>query len=584
MSARRHLAISLAPAVLTGVALVVAGPLPAPGGGEQGLGVPVALVLCLALASLHRPLGGSTLGLGAFVLPLALWLLGPGGAAWLAAAGYALGGLGRRLLWRLSPTAPDERRGLVRLVEGAGRSAFATLAAGGTWLAIASATALLSWRALLGGGAAWGLAFAALILVSAKLRRPHQGLRPLRLSAPLALDLAGWVVGCLLVHVVAWSEETALQWGSGWGLALGLGGAFSLLSAEAARLGLLQGAFERRAVDLERVSQASRRMAASGFGMAGLAVQLRAECLRVLEAHYFQLEIDLDDPHRDSGGARSWWIGPDGAVHGGAPDPGASPPPLPGIHRRRGWRVIERRLEIDGRRLAWIRLWCDPRRIEPEEVEILDRLVPQLGAWVHRALLDREAREDPLTGVPVRRLLERALTDAFVRSRETGGELAVVMCDLDHFKRINDTFGHAAGDRALQAVARSLEAHRRGREDTLARYGGEEFALLLDRTDGASALEVAERMRRAVETLIVEERGEGVPLSVSLGVAAFPELWAAAPGELLALADEALYEAKRRGRNRALLNLGRGRFRTPEGEVLGGGGEDGPPEAPRIFA
>lgn len=583
MSARRHLAISLAPAVLAGVALVSAGPLPASGGGGQGTAVPLALVLCLALASLHRPLGGSTLGLGAFALPLALRLLGPVGAAWLAAAGYVLGGLGRRLLWRVSPTAPDERRGPVRLVEGAGRSALAALVAGGAWLGIGSATGLPAWWALLAGGVAWVLAFAALILLSAKLRRPHQRLRPLRLSAPLALDLAGWGVGCLLVHVVAWSEWPTL----GWGLALGLGGAFSLLSAEAARLGLLQGAFERRAVDLERVSQASRRMAASGFGMAGLAVQLRAECLRVLEAHYFQLEIDLDDPHRDRGGARSWWIGPDGTVHGGAPAPGASPPPLPGIHRRRAWRVIERRLEIDGRRLAWIRLWCDPRRIGPEEVEILDRLVPQLGAWVHRALLDREAREDPLTGVPVRRLLERALTDAFVRCRETGGELAVVMCDLDHFKRINDTFGHAAGDRALQAVARSLEAHRRGREDTLARYGGEEFALLLDRTDGASALEVAERMRRAVETLIVEERGQGVPLAVSLGVAAFPELWAAAPGELLALADEALYEAKRRGRNRALLNLGRGRFRTPKGEILGGGGEDdenGPPQAPRIFA
>jgi len=99
--------------------------------------------------------------------------------------------------------------------------------------------------------------------------------------------------------------------------------------------------------------------------------------------------------------------------------------------------------------------------------------------------------------------------------------------------------------------------------------------------------------------LVVEERGRGVPLTVSLGVAAFPELWAAAPGELLALADEALYEAKRHGRNRALLNLGRGRFRGVDGEVVGrsgeeggdggdeGGGEEGKTggvEVPRFFA
>jgi diguanylate cyclase (GGDEF)-like protein len=507
-------------------------------------------------------------------------LAGPVGTAWLAAAGYALGGLGRRVLWRLSPALPDERRGPMRLVEGAGRSALAAAAAGGVWAVLAGradggdAVSEPALRDALASGAGYGLAFAALVVLAARLRRPHRPLRPLRLTAPLMLDLAGWTVGSL-VALVAVS-------GSGWGVAVGLQWGFALVAAEAARLELLQGTFERRAVDLERVSQASRRMAASGFGMAGLAVQLRAECLRVLEAQYFQLELE-EGGNGGAGRAGSWWIGPDGAVHGGAPDPGASPPALPGIHRRRTWRVIERRLEIDGRRLARIRLWCDPRRLEAEQVEILDRLVPQLGAWVHRALLDREAREDPLTGVPVRRLLERALADAFARCRETGGTLSVVMCDLDHFKGINDTFGHAAGDRALKAVAGALEAHRR-REDMVARYGGEEFALLLDRTNGAGALEVAERMRRAVERLVVEERGEGLPLTLSLGVASFPELWAAAPGELLALADQALYEAKERGRNRALLNLGQGRFRTPGGEVLGEGEGGGPPEAPRIFA
>ena len=440
----------------------------------------------------------------------------------------------------------------------------------------------IGWASAAAGGAGYLLVFAALIVTARRIRRPHLRLRPLHLAAPLLLDLAGWSFGTLLA--AAGARELAA--GSGPVVAAALLGGFALLTLEAARLGLLQGAYERRAVDLERVSQASRRMAASGFGLAGVAVQIRAECLRVIEADYFQLELELggggdDEAARDT---KSWWIGPDGVIHGGAPAPGPSPPPLPGIHRRRSWQVIVRELEIDGRRLARIRLWCDPRRIEPGQVEILDRLVPQLGAWVHRALLDREAREDPLTGVPVRRLLERALADSFARCRETGGTMSVVMCDLDHFKKINDTFGHGVGDRALKAVAQALETHRR-EGDTLARYGGEEFALLFDRTGGAEALEVAERLRAAVEALVLEERGRSIELRISLGVAAFPELWAAAPGELLALADEALYEAKRRGRNRALLNLGQGRFRTVGGEVVEreGGGE-GSVEPPRIFA
>jgi diguanylate cyclase (GGDEF)-like protein len=329
-------------------------------------------------------------------------------------------------------------------------------------------------------------------------------------------------------------------------------------------------------------------MAVSGFGLSGLAAQLRSECVRLLDPHWFQLSLypDLGAQEPPEESVRSWWAGPDGALHGGTPDPGPAPPPLPGIHRRRPWRMVERELAVGDRRLARLCLWCDPRKVRPADVELLDSLLPQLATWVHRALLDREAREDPLTGVPTRRHLERVLAEAFARAWEGGGRLAVVLADLDHFKRINDARGHAAGDRALVAVARTLETHRRA-ADTCARYGGEEFALVVAEADGAAALQVAERLRRAVECLSVEAGGEPVPLTVSAGVAAFPELFASSPGELLALADEALYEAKRRGRNRALLNLGRGRYReVGEGEdrADGGGGEERPVVAPRIFA
>jgi diguanylate cyclase (GGDEF)-like protein len=584
--ARRHRAVSLLPVALAAAALALSalvawpgpGPdLPAPGAAAAGLAA--TLVLCLGLGSLHRPLGGPALGIGAAALPAAVVVLGVPGAAGAAAVGYALGGAGRRLLRRLSPAAADERRGVLRLLEGAGRAALATLAAGLAWSAPAGGGPFpggpFPWTAAAWAGGAYLATFALLVVAADRLRRPDRpwrALRPLQSVAPLALDAAGWALGAAVA---------AVGTGLSWGLAAVLLWGVALLAGEAGRLDFLQGAFERRAVDLARVSGASRRMAVSGFGLAGLAAQVRSECLRVLEAPWFQLVLFPDEPPGGGAQSRSWWAGPDGELHGGAPDPGPWAPPLPGVHRRRPWRVLERELAVGDRRLAALRLWCDPRRVRPADMELLDSLLPQLATWVHRSLLDREAREDPLTGVPTRRHLERVLAEAFARAWEGGGRLAVVLADLDHFKSINDTRGHAVGDRALVAVARTLEAHRRT-ADTCARYGGEEFALSLDGADGATALAVAERLRQAVETLEVEADGEPVALTVSLGVAAFPELWASSPGELLALADEALYEAKRRGRNRALLSLGRGRYREVGGDEVGEG--SGPVEAPRIFA
>ncbi len=584
----RQGAVSALPAVLAAVALALALLVPFSGWtaapaaspfGPAGSWLALTFLAVLALGSLHRPLGGSGLGLGAAALPPAIALFGGAWAAGLAAAGYVLGGVGRRLLARLSPAPPDERRGIARLVEGAGRAALATLAAALAAHALAAGGAevapragAFAWAPVAGSGLAYLATFFALVLGAAKLRRPRQALHPLHRAVSLALDAAGWGLGGLLAAVAS------LAGSAGQGLAAALLWAFALLAFEAARLGVLQGAFERRAVDLERVTRASRRMGAAGFGLGGLAAQIRAECLRVLDVQWFQLTLS-----EEGGSVRSWWAGPDGAIHGGVPDPGPWAPALPGIHRRRPWELVERDLEADDRALGRIRLWCDPRRARPADVALLESLLPQLSGWTHRAILDREAREDPLTGVPVRRLLERSLAELFGRCCQQGGAVSVIMCDLDRFKEINDTYGHPAGDRALVAVAKTLDAHRRA-ADTCARYGGEEFALVLGDTDGEGALAVAERLRQAVEALLVEDRAQPIRLTVSLGVASFPELWAAAPGELLALADEALYEAKRRGRNRCLLNLGRGRFRGASGEVVGGDGEGGPVEAPRIFA
>ena len=122
--------------------------------------------------------------------------------------------------------------------------------------------------------------------------------------------------------------------------------------------------------------------------------------------------------------------------------------------------------------------------------------------------------------------------------------MAVIMCDIDFFKKVNDTHGHAAGDEALKLVASTLDSERRER-DLCCRYGGEEFTVLLEATDGDAALRLAERLRQAVQALRFEFEGRSIPLTLSLGVAAFPELHIKTASELLLLADEALGREQR---------------------------------------
>jgi diguanylate cyclase (GGDEF)-like protein len=203
---------------------------------------------------------------------------------------------------------------------------------------------------------------------------------------------------------------------------------------------------------------------------------------------------------------------------------------------------------------------------------------------VQRCLAGQEAQEDPLTGALLRRALEPKLNQAYYRVCERGGAMSVVLCDIDHFKKINDTYGHGVGDRALMAVAGVLKGRRR-EGDLCCRYGGEEFLLLLDETPGRDALGMAERLRRQVEALPFEVEGQRVQLTFSAGVACFPDLYIKSAAELILFADEALYEAKRRGRNRCLFDVGQGKYLDIEGNLLTSG-ETAPatPEPPRIFA
>jgi diguanylate cyclase (GGDEF)-like protein len=182
--------------------------------------------------------------------------------------------------------------------------------------------------------------------------------------------------------------------------------------------------------------------------------------------------------------------------------------------------------------------------------EQIGRLVVELGPRVAAARAvqeaERRAVSDPLTGLKNRREFERAL-GAFT-SAQKSSPAALIYTDLDHFKRLNDTLGHAAGDAALRHVAGILEQQIR-EGDVVARIGGEEFALWLPGAPLGSAMEVAERIRRAVEQTIWRWNGSPYPLTTSCGVAAYPEVVGTVQS-LTTAADAALYKAKQAGRNR----------------------------------
>jgi diguanylate cyclase len=163
--------------------------------------------------------------------------------------------------------------------------------------------------------------------------------------------------------------------------------------------------------------------------------------------------------------------------------------------------------------------------------------------------LERLASRDPLTGCLNRRAFYALFEKAFAESRAHGSELCCVMVDIDNFKRVNDRYGHAVGDQAIQAVANCLSAGLR-LTDTVGRYGGEEFCLMFPRTTLAEATDLAERLRIRVGA----EAGSrlrmvsGLTLTVSIGVSAIA-FGARTPLELIDQADKALYAAKEGGRN-----------------------------------
>lgn len=194
-------------------------------------------------------------------------------------------------------------------------------------------------------------------------------------------------------------------------------------------------------------------------------------------------------------------------------------------------------------------------RREQELAGRLQGLSERVASMEHEALGYREHLEeqrqkallDPLTGLPNRAAWSERVEREMLDWQENGGHLAMAILDLDHFKRINDNYGHLAGDKVLKIVADQLRKRLRGR-DFIARFGGEEFVLLLPQSTPAVAAQVAEVLRATVEACPFHFKGERVVITTSIGLGAFRS--GERSDQVLKRADAALYRAKELGRNR----------------------------------
>lgn len=188
-----------------------------------------------------------------------------------------------------------------------------------------------------------------------------------------------------------------------------------------------------------------------------------------------------------------------------------------------------------------------------DDAKLLGMLAAQVALDLENARLEALASRDPLTGIANRRRFDEVLERTLADAKRTKIPVGVAMLDLDHFKTVNDVYGHPEGDKVLRlAVERWLSAVRPA--DLLARLGGEEFAVLIPGADAARSKDVAERLRArlAAKPFPVRRGTVQLPMTVSIGVAV-AERGAGTPSKLLSSADAALYRAKRDGRNRVVV-------------------------------
>lgn len=189
---------------------------------------------------------------------------------------------------------------------------------------------------------------------------------------------------------------------------------------------------------------------------------------------------------------------------------------------------------------------------DKEKLEILSQ---QFALGLNRSILYGRVQElaitDSLTGGFSRRYLMERLDEELRRAKQFGYKICLLMIDVDNFKNYNDKYGHLVGDALLKQAVMSIKDSVR-QVDLVGRYGGEEFCVVLTQTDKEPAKIVAERIRRAIETMDIKAYDESLRVTISIGIAQFP-LDADAPWQLIDKADKALYKAKQSGRNRIFI-------------------------------
>jgi diguanylate cyclase (GGDEF)-like protein len=218
-------------------------------------------------------------------------------------------------------------------------------------------------------------------------------------------------------------------------------------------------------------------------------------------------------------------------------------------------------LTVEGEILGCISLNSDqPNAFDAQDLQFLSVIGYQMAATLKHfqrfSSIKNIAIYDTLTGLYNRRYFEERLGVDAQKSFYSGTPLSLVMVDIDLFKKVNDTFGHTEGDQVLRKISSLLKTSVR-KKDTVARYGGEEFILILPEAGLGESFMIAERIRRQVENTPFEIGQAQVNLTLSMGISNFPSHRAKSKEELVKMADQALYDAKRGGRNKVCIFAGK---------------------------
>jgi diguanylate cyclase (GGDEF)-like protein len=218
-------------------------------------------------------------------------------------------------------------------------------------------------------------------------------------------------------------------------------------------------------------------------------------------------------------------------------------------------------LTVEGEILGCISLNSDqPNAFDAQDLQFLSVIGYQMAATLKHfqrfSSIKNIAIYDTLTGLHNRRYFEERLAVDAQKAFYGGTPLSLVMVDIDLFKKVNDTFGHTEGDQVLCQISSLLKSSVR-KKDTVARYGGEEFILILPEAGLEESFVIAERIRRLVESTPLEVGGAQVNLTLSMGISNFPSHRAKSKEELVKMADQALYDAKRGGRNKVCIFTGK---------------------------